>query len=57
MPNYQFVCVECDNTIDVFFSITEPHQDVFCEQCGNRRNKVFGVGAVQFNGSGWASKK
>jgi putative FmdB family regulatory protein len=57
MPNYQFVCLECDNTVDVFFPITEKHQDVICEECGNRRNKVFGVGAIQFNGSGWASKE
>jgi putative FmdB family regulatory protein len=57
MPNYQFVCVECDDTVDVFFPITEKHQEVDCEKCGNPRKKQLGLGAIAFKGGGWAHKE
>jgi putative FmdB family regulatory protein len=57
MPSYQFTCIECDDTKDVFFPITEKHQDVVCEKCGNKRIKQFGVGAIAFKGTGWAHKE
>jgi putative FmdB family regulatory protein len=55
MPNYQFYCRECDDTVDLFFPITDKHQVAICETCGNKRTKVFGIGAVTFKGSGWGS--
>ena len=57
MPNYQFSCLECDDTVDVFFPITEKHQEVICEKCGHKRKKVIGLGAINFVGTGWASKE
>jgi putative FmdB family regulatory protein len=53
MPNYEFVCIECDSKIEVFFPITQKDQTVICETCGAKRNKVFAVGAVNFKGNGW----
>jgi putative FmdB family regulatory protein len=53
MPTYQFTCIECDDTIDHFFPITQKDHTLLCEKCGNKRNKVLGVGAVNFKGSGW----
>lgn len=53
MPTYEFTCLECDDTVTEFFSIHEKDHIVLCEKCGNRRNKVLGVGSVTFKGSGW----
>lgn len=57
MPNYQFTCVECEDTVDVFFPITEKHQEVVCETCGNKRIKQISFNAVAFKGGGWAHKE
>jgi putative FmdB family regulatory protein len=57
MPNYQFYCKLCDDTIDLFFNITEDSTTVMCEGCGNRRIKQYGVGAISFKGAGWAHKE
>lgn len=53
MPIYKFTCIECDNTIEHFFPITQKDHTLMCEKCGNKRNKVLGVGAVNFKGNGW----
>ena len=57
MPNYDFTCIECDNTIVQFFPITTKDHTVICEECGNRRQKAYGVGAITFKGSGWGSDR
>lgn len=53
MPIYDFTCIECDNTIQQFFPITQKDHTVICDKCGAKRNKVLGVGAVTFKGGGW----
>jgi putative FmdB family regulatory protein len=57
MPNYEYVCIHCDNSVEVYFPITQKDQTVICENCGNKRNKVFGLGAVAFKGTGWGSDR
>lgn len=53
MPTYEFTCIACDDTVTEFFSINEKDHIVICEKCGNKRNKVLGIGAVTFKGNGW----
>lgn len=52
MPTYEFDCVECDKVYEVVKSMTDNSPE-FCEQCGNRLNRVYSLGGVTFNGTGW----
>jgi putative FmdB family regulatory protein len=53
MPNYEFTCIECDDTVAHYFPITQKDHTLICEKCGNKRNKVLGVGSINFKGGGW----
>ena len=56
MPTYEYACRECDISISEVRPITDKEPEHFCQVCGNRMNKVFNLGAVTFNGSGFYSK-
>ena len=56
MPTYEYVCRECDTKVSEVRSITDPEPMHMCKECGNKMNKVFNLGAVTFNGSGFYSK-
>lgn len=56
MPTYEYACRECDVSFSEARSINDPEPEHFCTSCGNRMNKVFNLGAVTFNGSGFYSK-
>lgn len=52
MPNYQFKCTKCEQLITVALPMGDP-QTPKCLKCKEDMNRVFGVGAVTFNGGGW----
>jgi putative FmdB family regulatory protein len=56
MPTYEYACRECDLSFSEVRSISDPEKTHFCESCGNKMNRVFNLGAVTFNGSGFYSK-
>lgn len=56
MPTYEYLCRECETEVSEVRSISDPEPVHICEKCGNRMNKVFKLGAVTFNGSGFYSK-
>jgi len=53
MPTYDYLCHSCNETIEVFHSITaEPLQK--CEKCGRKMERQIGAGAgIIFKGSGF----
>lgn len=56
MPTYEYLCRECETSVTDVRSISDPEPVHICEKCGSKMNKVFNVGAVTFNGSGFYSK-
>jgi putative FmdB family regulatory protein len=56
MPTYEYLCRECEVSLTDTRSISDPEPEHICEKCGSKMNKVFNVGAVTFNGSGFYSK-
>lgn len=53
MASYEYVCRECETTIVENRSISDPEPVHICQTCGNKMNKVYSIGAVTFNGSGF----
>lgn len=53
MPYYDYKCSKCDNTKEVFHSMSQT-QGVECDKCSNTMDKVIGgkIG-VFFNGPGF----
>jgi putative FmdB family regulatory protein len=56
MPTYEYACRECEISIVEIRSISDPDPGHICDTCGNRMSKVYSIGAVTFNGSGFYSK-
>jgi putative FmdB family regulatory protein len=56
MPTYEYVCRECDIKFSEVRSISDPEPIHICKECGYVMNKVYNLGAVTFNGSGFYSK-
>ena len=55
MPLYDFYCEKCDESEEVFFAFADK-QEMNCEECGTKMEKViFPVGVV-FKGNGWAGR-
>lgn len=52
MPVYEFDCLECDKSYEISKSITNNDPE-FCEVCGAKLNKVYSIGGIIFNGTGW----
>ena len=57
MPSYYFLCRNCDATVTVTISIKDELKTPLCAQCKAAMVRDYGVGAIKFNGSGWASKE
>jgi len=56
MPNYDFVCMACDSTVEMhltFDSVERPS----CDKCGHYMTKVYTPPAVQFKGGGWGGQR
>jgi putative FmdB family regulatory protein len=56
MPTYEYECRECETKISEVRSINDPEPTHTCTKCGNNMKKIFNLGAVTFNGSGFYSK-
>lgn len=55
MPTYTYKCTPCDKSYDQVRSMTAPEKIVICESCGQVAKRIYGLGAVSFNGSGFYS--
>jgi putative FmdB family regulatory protein len=56
MPTYQYTCKNCKTITNVIRSINDPEKIEKCTSCKTILTKVYSVGAVTFNGSGFYSK-
>jgi putative FmdB family regulatory protein len=56
MPTYQYECKDCDSKLTVNRGIFEDDPGYQCETCKKLMTKVYSLGAVTFNGSGFYSK-
>lgn len=56
MPTYQYKCNDCEIYQDDVRGINDPEPKLNCDTCGKLMNKVYSIGAVTFNGSGFYSK-
>lgn len=56
MPTYEYQCTECSISEKHVYGIKEVHNDHFCNKCGYKMVRTYNIGAVTFNGDGWASK-
>lgn len=54
MPNYDFVCMNCDTTTEVYLSFDSNDRPI-CEKCGEFMNKVFSATPAHFKGGGWGA--
>jgi putative FmdB family regulatory protein len=54
MPIYQYICDPCKNEFEVNKSVNDDTIPV-CIKCGNSARKVFSLGGILFNGSGFYS--
>lgn len=53
MPSYEYKCPECDKRLVVTRSVNETDPGYECETCKITLTKVYSIGAVTFNGSGF----
>ena len=53
MPMYVFICNNCGITEKVVAEINEQLQTPYCGLCELDMVRLFGVGAIKFNGGGW----
>ena len=57
MPSYDYKCKTCDNTTTLIIGIKEQAQTPICANCKAEMVRSYGIAAVKFKGSGWASKE
>jgi len=53
MPTYTFTCKACDITVEQQRSIKDEATPLTCERCKETMKRIFNVGAVTFNGTGF----
>jgi putative FmdB family regulatory protein len=56
MPNYTYKCLQCETVLTVTRSINDSDPGYKCEDCKIAMIRVYSLGAVTFNGSGFYSK-
>jgi putative FmdB family regulatory protein len=56
MPTYEYACHNCGNLMSAVRSISDSDPGYQCEKCDQKMIRVYSVGAVTFNGSGFYSK-
>ena len=56
MPIYEYECQSCIQKITVSRSINEDDPGYNCDTCKKELTRVYSLGAVTFNGSGFYSK-
>jgi putative FmdB family regulatory protein len=52
MPLYEYICVDCNHTVEVIQKFSDPDLSD-CGECGGALEKVLSVPAIRFKGSGW----
>ena len=55
MPIYEYVCIECDKSIEIQRSINAEEKIPPCPMCGYHMTKVYNTFGISFNGSGFYS--
>lgn len=53
MPAYEYQCKSCEGHISVTRSISDPDPGYTCNACNLPMTKVYSIGAITFNGSGF----
>lgn len=53
MPSYDYECKDCQTKLSETRSISAPEPEHLCNTCGKKMTKVYSIGAVTFNGSGF----
>jgi putative FmdB family regulatory protein len=56
MPTYEYTCLNCQTSSQVNRGINDKEEEVICDTCKKAMKRVYSVGAVTFNGSGFYSK-
>ena len=56
MPNYDYVCTECNRKYELFHSITTLNEDRFCECKGLLKRHITGGTGFILKGEGWTRK-
>jgi len=55
MPTHLFYCDNCETEKQITIQITEELEPPYCHNCEQDMTRQFGVGAIRFIGSGWAT--
>ena len=56
MPVYEYRCDKCGSTTEHIEKFSDPPADLNCAKCeGGKVERLIGVPALQFKGSGWAA--
>jgi putative FmdB family regulatory protein len=53
MPKYEYGCLECETTAEVFRGFNDREEIPVCEECGESMKRVYGSFGIQFKGSGF----
>jgi putative FmdB family regulatory protein len=53
MPTYEYTCKDCDTKKQIVRGINDKSDNVLCDSCKNEMKRVYSVGAITFNGSGF----
>lgn len=57
MPTYDFKCRNCESTVTIAIGIRENLINPVCATCQAAMIRDYAIAAVEFKGSGWASKE
>lgn len=57
MPNYDYVCPVCKQTLSVVRSIHDEDPGYECANCKMPMNQFLGGVSLSFKGNGWAHKE
>jgi len=56
MATYEYKCPQCAQVVQVNRGISDPDPGYQCDTCKIDLKRVYSVGAITFNGSGFYSK-
>lgn len=56
MPIYDYKCQQCDTKLSISRGINETDPGYTCKTCNSKLIRVYSLGAVTFNGTGFYSK-
>jgi putative FmdB family regulatory protein len=57
MPNYEYLCKDCQERQTIARSISARERLPKCPKCQATMIRVYQLPAIAFNGTGWASKE